>query len=182
MFYTSPLPLEVGRMWSRVFEQAERVEEWINRVYVFLACVMMGGLVVIVCTDIFLRYFLSSPLVWATEVTEILLLDITFLGAAWVFKEDGHVAIDVFTAKVDERKRKVLNLISYILIAIVCGVLLYYGFYTTYDHYVRGVYNPTAIETPIAVIIVVIPLGSIPLFLEVFLKGWKMFKTKSGSY
>jgi TRAP-type C4-dicarboxylate transport system permease small subunit len=169
-------------MWSQVFKQVERVEGWINRVYVFLACIMMCGLVVIVCTDIFLRYFLNSPLVWATEVTEILLLDITFLGAAWVLKEDGHVVIDVFTAKVDKRSRKILDLISYILIGIVCGVLLYYGFYTAHYHYVKGVYNPTAIETPIALIIVVIPLGSIPLFLEVFLKGWKVFNKKRGSY
>lgn len=158
------------------FENLERTVILINKVFVLVASLMMSGLIIIVCSDIFLRYFLRSPLVWSTEVTEILLLDITFLGTAWVFKEDGHVVIDVFTSKVNERKRKILNFISYVLIAIVCWVLIYYGFFTAYEHYVRGVYNPTAIETPIALIVVIIPLGSIPLLLEVLVKSWKLLR------
>jgi TRAP-type C4-dicarboxylate transport system permease small subunit len=89
---------------------------------------------------------------------------------AWVFKEDGHVVIDVFTNKATGRKKRILNGISYFLVGIVSAVLIYYGFYTTYDHYSRGVFNPTVIETPIALIIIVIPIGSIPLFLEVLIK------------
>jgi TRAP-type C4-dicarboxylate transport system permease small subunit len=176
MSCTSPQKLKVMKMVDWFFENLEGTVILINKVFVFVASLMMSGLVIIVCSDIFLRYFLRSPLVWSTEVTEILLLDITFLGTAWVFKENGHVVIDVFTAKAEEKTKKVLNFISYILIAIVCWVLIYYGFSTTYEHYVGGVYNPTAIETPISLIIVVIPLGSIPLFLEVFLKGRKLFK------
>jgi hypothetical protein len=46
----------------------------------------------------------------------------------------------------------------------------------TYDHYKRGVFNPTIIETPIALIIAIIPIGSIPLLLEVLVKGWKLLR------
>jgi hypothetical protein len=34
----------------------------------------------------------------------------------------------------------------------------------------RGVFNPTIIETPIALITLIIPIGCIPLFLEALLK------------
>ena len=163
-------------MVHRFFERIEKVEVWMNTIFVFLACLMMTALVVVVCSDVFLRYFLRSPLVWSTEVTEILLLDITFLGAAWVLKENGHVVIDVFTAKVAGSTKKVLSFISYALIAIVGIVLVYYGFFTTIDHWIRGIYNPTAIETPIWLILLVIPLGSIPLLMEIAVKFWKLFK------
>jgi TRAP-type C4-dicarboxylate transport system permease small subunit len=176
MSCTSPQKSKAIDRVNWFFENLEKAVIGINKVFVLIASLMMGGLVVIVCSDNFLRYFLRSPLVWSNEVTEILLLDITFLGTAWVFKENAHVVIDVFTAKAEEKTKKVLNFISYILIAIVCWVLIYYGFLTAYEHYVRGVYNPTAIETPISLIIVVIPLGSIPLLFEVILKGWKLFK------
>ena len=83
---------------------------------------------------------------------------------AWVFREDGHVVIDVFTGQIAGRKKKILNGISYFIVGIVSAVLIYYGFYATFDHFKRGVFNPTVIETPIALIIVVIPIGSIPLF------------------
>ncbi len=138
---------------------------------------MMAALMVIVCVDLTLRYFFNAPLLWGTEVTEILLLYITFLGAAWVFKEDSHVVIDVFIGKTTGNRRKMLTLFSYLLIGVVSAVLIYYGFFTTYDHYQRGVFNPTIIETPMALIIAIIPIGCIPLLLEVLVKGWKLLRT-----
>jgi TRAP-type C4-dicarboxylate transport system permease small subunit len=163
-------------MVDRIFEGIEKGVVGLNKVLVFIASVMMAGLMIVVCIDLALRYFFNSPLLWGTEVTEILLLYITFLGMAWVFREDGHVVIDVFTSKAVGRKKKILNGSSYFLVGIVSTVLIYYGFYTTYDHYVRGVYNPSIIETPISLIIIVIPVGSIPLFLEVLVKSWKLLK------
>jgi len=166
-------------MGKRIFETLEKIIARYNQALVFLASVMMAGLMIIVCIDLVLRYFFSSPLLWGTEVTEIMLLDITFLGMAWVFKEDGHVVIDVFTSKVTGRKKKALNGISYFLTGIVSAVLVYYGFSATYDHFNRGVFNPTIMETPIWLIIIVIPIGGIPLFLEVLVKGWKLVTTRS---
>jgi TRAP-type C4-dicarboxylate transport system permease small subunit len=164
-------------MADKIFGSIEKVVVGFNKVLVFLASIMMAGLVVIVCVDLTLRYFFKSPLLWGTEVTEILLLYITFLGMAWVFKEDGHVVIDIFTSKVSGRKKKTLMGVSYFLVGIISAILIYYGFYTTYDHFIRGVFNPTIIETPIALIIIVIPVGSVPLFLEVLIKSRRLFKT-----
>ncbi|NWG03387.1 MAG: TRAP transporter small permease subunit [Syntrophaceae bacterium] len=164
------------KMVNRVFNIIEIIVRGFNKILVFIASLMMAGLMIIVCVDLSLRYFFNSPLLWGTEVTEILLLYITFLGMAWVFKEEGHVVIDVFTAKVMGRKKKILNGMSYFFVGIVSVVLIYYGFYTAIDHFKRGVFNPTVIETPIALIIVVIPIGSIPLFLEVLVKSWKLLK------
>ncbi|MEW6374888.1 MAG: hypothetical protein AB1502_03745, partial [Thermodesulfobacteriota bacterium] len=77
---------------------------------------------------------------------------------------------------VSGRKKKTLMGVSYFLVGIISAVLIYYGFYTTYDHFIRGVFNTTIIETPIALIIIVIPVGSVPLFLEVLVKSRKLFK------
>jgi C4-dicarboxylate transporter, DctQ subunit len=163
-------------MTDKIFRYMESFVKGFNKVLVFIASIMMAGLMIIVCVDLSLRYFFNSPLLWGTEVTEILLLYITFLGMAWVFREEGHVVIDVFTCKAIGRKKKILSGISYFLVGIVAAVLIYYGFYCAYDHYSRGVFNPTVIETPIALIIIVIPIGSIPLFLEVLIKGWKLIR------
>jgi TRAP-type C4-dicarboxylate transport system permease small subunit len=115
-------------------------------------------------------------LIWGTEVTEILLLYITFLGVAQVFREDSHVVIDILLVFGSARRRKILGLISCALVGIVSAVLVIYGFSASYNHYMRGVFNPTIIETPIALIIVIIPLGCVPLFLEVLLKVRKLLR------
>lgn len=165
-------------MIDRIFGVLDNMVKGFNKVLVLIASLMMAGLMIIVCVDLTLRYFFNSPLLWGTEVTEILLLYITFLGMAWVFREDGHVVIDVFTGQIAVAKKKILNGISYFLVGIVSVVLIYYGFYAAFDHFKRGVFNPTVIETPIALIIVVIPIGSIPLFLEVLIKIRRLFSKK----
>lgn len=165
-------------MINRIFIALESLVTGFNKILVLIASLMMAGLVVTVCLDMTLRYFFNSPLLWGTEVTEILLLYITFFGMAWVFKENGHVVIDVFTSQIFGRKKKILSGVSYFFVGIVSVVLIYYGFYTAFDHFKRGVFNPTVIETPIALIIIVIPIGSLPLFLEVLLKIRKLFITQ----
>lgn len=168
-----------------MFDFIEKISKTINRGFLFVASINMGALVVIICLDLTLRYFFNSPLLWATEVTEISLLYITFLGTAWVLREDGHVVIDVFIAKATGKKKNILRMISYTIVGIVSAILIYYGFIATYDHYKRKVFNPTIMETPISLIIMVIPVGCVPLFLEVLLKGRKLissnFKTHASN-
>ena len=91
------------------FHWLDQVSSGTNKVFIFIASVMMAGLMIIVCVDLTLRYVFNSPLIWGTEVTEILLLYITFLGAAQVFRENSHVVIDILlvfgsaTAETDSR-------------------------------------------------------------------------------
>jgi len=80
------------------------------------------------------------------------------------------VVVDVFLAVASERRRRVLGFISHSVVVLIAAVLVYFGFSTTYNLYVRGVFNPTIIETPIALITIIIPIGSIPLLLEALIK------------
>ena len=161
---------------DKFFQRLDKVSSWTNKVFIFIASLMMAGLMIIVCVDLTLRYVFNSPLIWGTEVTEILLLYITFLGAAQVFREDSHVVIDILLVFGSARRRKILGLLSCMFVGIVAAVLVYYGFATSYNHYMRGVFNPTIIETPIALIIVIIPIGCVPLLLEVLLKARKLVR------
>jgi len=158
------------------FHWLDQVSSGTNKVFIFIASVMMAGLMIIVCVDLTLRYVFNSPLIWGTEVTEILLLYITFLGAAQVFRENSHVVIDILLVFGSARRRRILGLLSCAIVGIVAGILVFYGFSATYNHYVRGVFNPTIIVTPIALILVIIPLGCVPLLLEVLLKIRKLLR------
>jgi TRAP-type C4-dicarboxylate transport system permease small subunit len=161
---------------NRFFHWIDKASAGTNKVFIFIASLMMAGLMIIVCVDLTLRYVFNSPLIWGTEVTEILLLYITFLGAAQVFREDSHVVIDILLVFGSSRRRRVLGLISCAFVGLVALILVIYGFSAAYNHYVRGVFNPTIIETPIALIIVIIPVGCVPLFLEVLLKLRKLVR------
>ena len=53
-----------------------------------------------------MRYFLNRPLVWVLELTEYALLWVTFLGAAWLLRQGGHVQVDVIVDFMSRRWKK----------------------------------------------------------------------------
>jgi len=148
----------------------------VNKIFVFLASILLVGLMITTDLDLLLRYLFRSPIVGMTEVTEIFLLYITFLGTAWVFREDAHVVVDILLYNLYTRSKKVLSITNCLLTGLMCLIFIGYGFYTTYDHYVRGTRNPTVLEMPIALAIVIIPIGSSVLFLEVLVRLWQILK------
>jgi len=86
------------------------------------------------------------------------------------------VVIDILLIFGSARRKRILGLISCAFVGLVAWILVYYGFSATCNHYVRGVFNPTIIETPIALIIAIIPIGCVPLLLEVILKARKLLR------
>ncbi len=84
-----------------------------------LADVILMFLMLSVCADVILRYFFNRPQAWVAEISEYLLLYITFLGAAWVLKNEGHVIVDVLVAQVSPKARAVLGVISSVIGAFV---------------------------------------------------------------
>ena len=51
-----------------------------------LACILLVFIMLSVCAEVVLRYFLGSPLIWVIEISEMNLLYITFLAIAWVLR------------------------------------------------------------------------------------------------
>jgi C4-dicarboxylate transporter, DctQ subunit len=149
----------------------------INRFFVFLACLMYIGTILLINFDLFMRFAFRSPIAGLTEVTEIFLLYMTFLGTAWLYKDDGHVVVDLLLYNLvsSSNTKKILILQNHIIVGIIAAILVYYGSLTTVDHLMRGSYNPTVLETPIALVTAVIPIGSFILLLEVLVKIFNIF-------
>ena len=147
----------------------ESLENFFDRIlgiFVALACIILALVMLSVCLEVFLRYFLNRPQVWVVELSEYALLYITFLGAAWVLKGDGHVTVDLFTALMGPKRRAVCSLASFIACFMVSIILAVYGIRVTWDHFSQGIYNPTILEMPKGAILLVIPLGGITLFIQ----------------
>jgi TRAP-type C4-dicarboxylate transport system permease small subunit len=152
----------------------------INKFFVFIACLMYVGTILLINFDLFMRFVFRSPIAGLTEVTEIFLLYMTFLGTAWLYKDDGHVVVDILLYNLvsNSNSKKILILQNHIIVGIISVILVYYGFLTTFDHLMRGAYNPTILETPIALVTAIIPIGSLVLLLEVLVKIFNILWNK----
>jgi TRAP-type C4-dicarboxylate transport system permease small subunit len=83
--------------------------------------------VAVVCLDVAARNLKLFATPWALDVSEYLLYAITFLGAPWVLREEGHIAIELVVERLPARARAVTRMAADALGALVCAVLVYYA-------------------------------------------------------
>lgn len=139
---------------------------------IFLAGLILVFIMFSVCMEVILRYFLNRPQMWVTEVTEVLLLYITFLGSAWLLREEGHVKVDIILNRLKPRMLALLGIFSSLIGIFVSITLTVAGFRLTWDYLERGIYTPTAMEIPVSIIIVIIPVGSLILLIQFVRRCW----------
>jgi len=119
-----------------------------------------------ICAEVLMRYGLNAPIRWVVEISEYALLWITFLGAAWVLRQGGHVRVDIMLQYLSPRALRICGLFSSASGAFVTLVLFGFGVEATVSAYLRGAFKPTGIDVPTWLVIIVIPVGAVLLFLR----------------
>ena len=140
-----------------------------------IAAVILVWVILWVCAEVVMRYFLNRPLIWVVEVSEISLLYITFLGTAWVLKREGHVKMEIVLNRLRPRTQALLGIMSSIIRIGICCILVWYGAQVTWDHWLRGAYRYTVLETPNYLVLLIIPIGSFLLFIQFLRRTYKYF-------
>jgi C4-dicarboxylate transporter DctQ subunit len=138
----------------------------ILNIMTYLAGILLIFIMLSVCLEVVLRSFFNRPQIWVTEVTECLLLYITFLGTAWLLREEGHVKVDIILDRLKPKTVALLGIISSLIGLFVSLILAIYGLSVTWSYFQRGIYTPTAMEIPVFAILLIIPIGSSMLFIQ----------------
>jgi len=99
---------------------------------------MLCLLVVLICVDVAARSLRLFATPWTLDVAEYLLYGITFLGAPWVLREEGHIAIEVAVERLPLRARALLRRCTDGFGALVCAVLAYYALRMFWRSYRAG--------------------------------------------
>jgi TRAP-type C4-dicarboxylate transport system permease small subunit len=103
-----------------------------------VAGALLCALVVLIMVDVMARYLRWFSLAWGLEASEYILYAITFLGAPWVLREQGHIAIEMVVERLSERARGKARLVSNALGALVCAVLLLFACRVVWQSYAAG--------------------------------------------
>lgn len=147
-------------------ERSTRLFDRFLDLMVFLAGVLLVFVTVVVCIEVATRYFFNYPMGWVIEISSYILLFITFMVAAWVLKEEGHVSMDFIIGCLDPKKRSIINAFTSLLSCAVCVVLTFFGARVTWDLYKTKYFTPTMLELPKFPLIAIIALGSCLLLIQ----------------
>lgn len=92
-----------------------------------IAGAMLVWLMVSVITSVVMRNAGLQPFAWLFTSSEYAILYMTMLGAPWLVRERGHVHIELVTAALPPRIRRVVSRMVAALCAIVCVILAWKG-------------------------------------------------------
>ncbi len=84
------------------------LNEKVGVVNAFLILPMVG----VVVYEVFMRYVLNAPTSWGFEMTTFIYGVHFVLAFGYTHKHDGHVSIDVFEARLPERTRALLRVVT----------------------------------------------------------------------
>lgn len=81
-----------------------------------------------ISTDVFYRVFYRKSLAGLLEISETALVAAVFLGMAYTALTNSHVSVDLLTVRVKPKLARIFVLISWILVVVVVGWMVYATF------------------------------------------------------
>ena len=139
------------------------LEAVFNRVtgfFFYVACILIGFSMLSVDGEIVYRLLTGKAHLWVVEISEYILLIMTFFGATWVLKKEGHVVLDIAVTLFKPRNRAVINAITSLVGAIICLVIFWHGLTSAWEHFTLGsTMIEKALELPTAPLLAILPVG-----------------------
>lgn len=142
----------------------------------FLAGILTIFIMLFISVEVAARYFLRAPITGVTELSEFSLLWVVFLGSAWVLKKDRHVGIDTVLNRLRPNTRRVVNICTSFLGAIVSLVLFWYGLTVTLAAFAEGTMEQGMFHIQMAYVLIIIPIGSLPLSIQFLRRAYEYWK------
>ncbi|TPE55259.1 TRAP transporter small permease [Maribrevibacterium harenarium] len=85
---------------------------------------VMPALAFVVAFEVFSRYFLNKPTIWAYDLSLFMFGYIAALGGAYAQQRRAHINVDILYNKVPPRVRSVFNILSFILAIFFMAIVL----------------------------------------------------------
>ena len=88
---------------------ADSLSAWVGKAFAWTIMVMTLG----VSYEVFVRYVLKSPTVWAFDISYMMYGTLFMLGGAYALSRDSHVRADIFYRLMSDRAQARLELVLY---------------------------------------------------------------------
>ncbi|RFU71471.1 TRAP transporter small permease [Peribacillus saganii] len=139
---------------------------WIEKVFIIIASILLIAMVAIICLSVFGRFLFNNPFAWSVEISEYMMVFITFFTASWILKNDGHVKLEIFVSKLNKSVQMYALIIAAVVGAIACSLLAWFSFNITINYFQRDIVLLKIIDMPHFIVIAPIFLGSLVMALR----------------
>lgn len=131
-----------------------------------LASVILVVMMLATVVKVAMRYLFNHGILGIDQISGTMMLYITFLGAAWVLRREGHVTVDIVLTLLPERVQRGVQVVGSLVAAAACLTVAWFATGTVLLSIQRGILVAAEIEIPRAFNLMVIPLGAFLLGIE----------------
>lgn len=145
-----------------------------------LAQVALVALLALVAHEVFVRYVLNAPTQFSVEISEYLLVFISFAPAAWILRRDGHVRVHFLLNLLAPRIRAKVEAAGMVLVVGFACVLVWEGGDMALTAWQGDDRASSLLATPLWIPYSFIPLGGFALAIAALTKAARLFAHDSG--
>lgn len=153
--------------WTRVVNRATEV----------LLIGLMAAIVVLVFSQVVLRYGLRNAPPWTEEMARWLFTWVIFIGTPVAYKRKAHIVIDILIVRISERPRRVVEAAVLALGAAFLAVVVVEGIRTMQ---IAAGSVSSVMEISLAYVFLPIPLGAAITLLHVLDDLWTVVRWRRG--
>jgi TRAP-type C4-dicarboxylate transport system permease small subunit len=114
-----PAPAYRGRL-GRVLRGVEIVEGTVG-------ALLLAAILVLIMAQVIVRFSPFSGWVWTGELARFSLVWLTFILAGYLLGRDQHISLDIVDHILPARGRRVVEIVSHLVVAAVCAAFVYEG-------------------------------------------------------
>jgi TRAP-type C4-dicarboxylate transport system permease small subunit len=141
-------------------EAKARYAQAMERLY--LVCIVVSGAALVIITliiplGVFMRYAMDSPLSWPEPAAILMMVLFSFVGAAAVYRANGHIAVEALLKAVGPSARRLLAALVHLCMVATCVFMVWYG-----GHLCAELWHQTIAEfpgLPVGLTYMPIPIG-----------------------
>jgi len=108
-----------------VFDRIIKVINWCSDVWIVISLVIMF---VSIALDVLTRELFNSPLTWHLEVSQYMLINVVYIGAAVAHRHSQHISINALVARLPKRGQIYMDLFGRLLVLPFLLLLTYSGY------------------------------------------------------
>ncbi|MBT3237972.1 MAG: TRAP transporter small permease subunit [Rhodospirillaceae bacterium] len=110
---------------TRILHFIDSLSTWVGKAFAWCIVILTFS----TCYEVFVRYVLNAPTVWAFDMSVQMYGALFMMAGAYALSQDAHVRGDVIYRLLPRRTQATIDLILYILFLAPGAIaLLYYGY------------------------------------------------------
>ncbi len=147
-----------------------RLMKGLNTAIMFVSSIALLGASLILCSSVFLRYFLKIATDWQDEMSVFLLVGATFMCAAYVQSQRGHIGIEAVAGLlppvVNNIRLAFCDLVSFLF----CAFFSWKSILLLHEAWVDGQTTSSSWAPPLSIPYGFMALGMTLLSLQILLQ------------